>query len=47
VLRGAESEIAQQLKLQPGECAIVRPDLHHAGCVPTAQVRAALGKMFQ
>jgi 3-(3-hydroxy-phenyl)propionate hydroxylase len=47
VLRSTESDIAQQLQLQSGECALVRPDLHHAGCIPATNVRAALRKMFR
>jgi 3-(3-hydroxy-phenyl)propionate hydroxylase len=46
VLRSPDSPIAQQLELAIDECAIVRPDLHHAGNVPTAQLPRALHTLF-
>ncbi len=46
VLRDDTSEIARQLKLEHGECALIRPDLHHAGCIPAAQIGAVLGFIF-
>lgn len=46
ILRSPHSALARQLQLRPGECALVRPDLHHAGCVPTAQLPFALKRMF-
>jgi 3-(3-hydroxy-phenyl)propionate hydroxylase len=46
VLRETTSEIAKQLNLQPNEFALLRPDLHHAGCIPAAQIAAILKKIF-
>jgi 3-(3-hydroxy-phenyl)propionate hydroxylase len=46
VLRETTSEIAKQLKLQQNEFALVRPDLHHAGCIPAAQIAPILKKIF-
>jgi 3-(3-hydroxy-phenyl)propionate hydroxylase len=47
VLRSPTSDIAAQLQLREGECAIIRPDLHHGGCVAAAQIPAALRKIFR
>jgi 3-(3-hydroxy-phenyl)propionate hydroxylase len=46
VLRETTSEIAKQLNLQPNEFALLRPDLHHAGCIPAAQIARILKKIF-
>ncbi len=44
ILRSSESALAAQLSLNDGEIAIVRPDLHHAGNVPAAQIQAIFKK---
>ncbi len=46
VLRAPTSDIAHQLSLQRNELALVRPDLHHAGCIPAAQIAPILKKIF-
>ena len=47
VLRETTSEIAQQLKLLPGEFALVRPDLHHAGAIAATQIKIVLEIIFR
>ena len=42
--RVRSAALARQLALQPGEVAIVRPDLYHAGCLPAAEAAARLAR---
>ncbi len=46
VLKSPKHPLADQLKLGAGEVVFIRPDLHHAGCVPAARVRRALQTFF-
>ncbi len=44
VLRAPDSALGQQLNVSDGQVAIIRPDLHHAGNVPSAQIAQVLEK---